>query len=70
MGDCFWCASGAAIGGGLFKTGVLKNFAKSRKTPVSESLFLGLRPGTLLKKRLRYWRFLANFAIFLRTPNL
>ena len=53
---------------------VLRNFAKFTGKHLCQSLFLlklqtsGLRPATLLKKRL--WRrcFLVNFAKFLRTP--
>ena len=44
-----------------------------RKTPVPESLFnkvAGLRPATLLKKRLWHRCFPVNFAKFLRTPFL
>ena len=44
-----------------------------RKTPVPEPLFnkvAGLRPATLLKKRLWHRCFPVNFAKFLRTPFL
>ena len=44
-----------------------------RKTPVPESLFnkvAGLRPATLLKKRLWHRCFPGNFVKFLRTPFL
>ena len=47
------------------RIGVLRNFAIHRKTPV-----LGLRPATLLKKRLWHRCFPVNFAKFLRTPFL
>ena len=56
------------------KKGVLKKFHKIHlKTPVSESLFnrlSGLRPASLLKKRLQHRCFQVNFAKFLRTPFL
>ena len=45
----------------------------NRKTPVPESLFnkvAGLRPASLLKKRLRHRRFPVNFAKFLKTRFL
>ena len=44
-----------------------------RKTPVPEAFFnkvAGLRPATLLKKRLWYMCFLVNFVKFPRTPFL
>ena len=44
-----------------------------RKTPVPETFFskaAGLRPATLLKKRLWYRLFPVNFVKFLRTPFL
>ena len=51
-----------------------KNFAKFRGKHLSQSLFFnkvaGLRPATLLKKRLWHRCFLVNFAKFLRTPFL
>ena len=56
------------------KKGFLKNFAKFAGIHLCQSLFFnkvaGLRPATLLKKRL--WRrcFPANFVKFLRTPFL
>ena len=56
----------------FFKKGVLRNFAKFTGKHLYQSLFLnkvsGLRPATLLKKRLRYRCFPVNFAKFLRTP--
>ena len=39
-----------------------------KKTPVPESKVVGLRPATLLKKRLRHRCFPMNFAKLLRTP--
>ena len=56
------------------KKGVLRNFTKFTGKHLRQSLFFnevaGLRPATLLKKRL--WRrcFPVNFAKFLRTPFL
>ena len=55
------------------KKGVLKNFVKFTGKHVCRSLFFnkvaGIKPAvTLLKKRLRHWRFPVNFANFLRTP--
>ena len=56
------------------KKGVLKNFAKFTVKHLCQSLFfnkvVGLRPATLLKKRLWQRCFLVNFAKFLRTPFL
>ena len=56
------------------KKGVLKNFAKFTGKQLCQTLLFnkvtGLRPATLLKKRL--WRrcFPVNFANFFRTPFL
>ena len=56
------------------KKGVLRNFAKFTGKHLCQSLFfnkvVGLRPATLLKKRL--WRrcFPVNFVKFLRIPFL
>ena len=54
--------------------GVLKNIAKITGKRLCQSLFFikvaSLRPGPLLKKRLRYKCLTVNFAIFLRTPFL
>ena len=59
------------------KKGALKNFAKFTGKQLRQSLFLnkiaGLRPATLLKKRLWHRCFLVNFAkfqrnLFYRTP--
>ena len=54
------------------KKGVLRNFAKFTGKHLCQSLFFnkveGLRPATLLKKRLWHRRFRVNFAKFLRTP--
>ena len=51
---------------------VLRNFTKFRGKHLCQSLFFnkvsGLRPATLLKKRLWHRRFPVNFAKFLRTP--
>ena len=51
---------------------VLKNFAKFTGKHLCQSLVFnkvaGLRPATLLKKRLRHRCFPVNFAKFLRTP--
>ena len=53
------------------KKGVLKSFAKFPGKHLCQSLFFnkvaGLRPGTLLKKRLWHRCFPVNFAKFLRT---
>ena len=49
----------------------VRNFAKFTGKHLCQSLFFnkaeGLRPGTLLKKRLWHWCFPENFAKFLRT---
>ena len=53
------------------KKGVLENFAKFTGKHLCHSLFFkvaGIRPATLLKKRLWHRRFLVNFAKFLGTP--
>ena len=54
--------------------GVLKNFAKFTGKYLCQSLFFntvaGLRPTTLLKKRLWYRCFPMNFVKFLGTPSL
>ena len=56
------------------RIGVLRNFAKLTGKHLCQSLFLnkvaGLRPATLLKKRLWHRCFPVNFAKFLRTPFL
>ena len=56
------------------KKGVLRNFAKFIGKHLCKSFFFnkvaGLRPATLLKKRLWHRCFLVNFAKFLRTPFL
>ena len=53
---------------------VLKNFTKITGKHLCQSLFLnkigGLRPATLLKKRLRHRCFPVNFVKFLRIPFL
>ena len=53
---------------------VLKNFAKYKGKYLCQSLFFnkfaGLRPATLLKKRLWHRCFPVNSAKFLRTPFL
>ena len=54
------------------RKGVLRNFAKFMGKHLCQSLFFnkvpGLRPATLLKKRIRYRCFPVNFPKFLRTP--
>ena len=54
------------------KKGVLGNFGKFKGKHLCQGLFLnkvaGLRPATLLKKRLWHRRFPVNFPKFLRTP--
>ena len=54
------------------KKGVLRNFAMFLGKHLCQSLFFnkvaGLRPATLLKKRLWHRHFPVNFAKFLRTP--
>ena len=56
------------------KKGVLRNFTKFTGNHLCQSLFFnkvaGLRPATLLKKRLWHRRFPVNFVKFLRTPSL
>ena len=56
------------------RKGVLRNLAKFNGKHLCQSLFFnkaaGLRPATLLKKRLWYRCFPVNFAKFLRTPFL
>ena len=56
------------------KKGVLKNFAKFTGKHLCQSFFFnkvaGLRPATLLKKRLWHRCFPVNFTKFLRTPFL
>ena len=58
----------------LCKKGVLRNFPKFTGKHLCQSLFLnkvpGLKPSTLLKKRLWHRCFPVNFAKFLRTPFL
>ena len=57
---------------GVLKKGVLRNFTKFTGKHLCQSLFFnkvaGLRPATLLKKRLWHRCFPMNFAKFLRTP--
>ena len=54
------------------KKGVLRNFTKFTEKHLCQSLFFnkvaGLRPATLLKKRLWHRCFPVNFVKFLRTP--
>ena len=56
------------------KKGVLRNFTKFTGKHLCQSLLFnkvaGLRPATLLKKRLWHRCFPVNFAKFLRTPFL
>ena len=55
----------------FFKKGVLANVAgKYLRQSLIFNKVAGLRPTTLLKKRLRYRCFPLNFAKFLRTPFL
>ena len=58
----------------FIKKGVLKNFAKFRGKHQCQSLFFnkaaGLRPATLLKKRLLHRCFTVNFAKCVRSPFL
>ena len=54
----------------LCKYGVFKNFAKFNGKHLCQSLFnklVGLRPASVLTKRLRHKCFPVNFAKFLRT---
>ena len=59
---------------GVLKKGVLRNFAKFTGKHLCQSLFFnkvaGLRPATLLKKRLWHKCFPVNFSRFLRTSFL
>ena len=54
------------------KKGVLRNFTEFTRKHLRQSLFFkkfaGLRPSTLLKKKLWYRCFSVNFVKFLRTP--
>ena len=56
----------------VLQKGVLRNFAKFLRRQPCQSLFFnkvaGLRPATLLKKRLWHSCFPVNFVKFLRTP--
>ena len=58
----------------LCKNGVLRNIAKFTGKHLCESLFFnkfaGVRPATLLKKKIWHWYFPVNFAKFLRTSFL
>ena len=58
----------------FYKKGALRNFAKFTGKHLCQSLFFnkvaGLRPATLLKKRLWHRRFPVNFTKFQRTPFL
>ena len=55
----------------IYKKGVARNFAKFTGKHLCQSLFFnkmaGLRPATLLKKRLWHMRFPVNFVKFLIT---
>ena len=54
----------------ICKKGVLKNFSKFTGKHLFWSLFFaGLRPATLVKKRLWHRCFPVNFANFIRTPS-
>ena len=61
-------------GGGSMKKGVLRNFLKFTGKHLCQSLFfnkvVGLRPATLIKKKLWQRCFPGNFAKFLRTSFL
>ena len=69
----FWCNRSSHRRCSIEK-GVLKNFAKFTENHLCQSLFFnkveGLRPKTLLKKRLWHRCFLVNFAKFFRTSFL
>ena len=56
----------------MVRKGVLRNFAKFTRKHLCQSLFFnkvaGLRPATLLKKRLWHRCFPVNFVKFLRAP--
>ena len=56
----------------FYKKGVLRNFTKFTRRQLCQSPFFnkvaGLRPATLLKRRLWHRCFPVNFAKFLRTP--
>ena len=58
----------------FYEKGVLRNFARFTGNHLCQSLFFnkvaGLRPATLLKKRLWHRCFPVNFAKFLITPFL
>ena len=58
----------------FFEKGVLRNFTKFTRKHLRQSLFFnkfaGLRPATLLEKRLQRRFFPVNFVKFLRTPFL
>ena len=58
----------------FYVKGVLRNFTKFTGKHLCQSLFFnkvaGLRPATLLKKRLWHRCFPVNFVKFLRTPFL
>ena len=58
----------------LYKKGVLRDFAKFTGKHLRQSLFFnkvsGLRPATLLKKRIWHRCFPLNFVKFLRTALL
>ena len=58
----------------FYKKGVLRNFAKLTGKHLCQGLFFnkvaGLRPATLLKRRLWHRCFLVNFLKFLRTTFL
>ena len=63
---------GSSRPGVFCKKSVLRNFTKFTGKHLCQSLFFnkvaGLRPATLLKKRLWHRCFAANFVKFLRTP--
>ena len=57
---------------GILQKGVLRNFTKLTGKHLCQSFFFnkvpGLRPATLLKRRIWYRCFPVNFVKFLRTP--
>ena len=68
----FYCTFRSSLSEMFCKKGVLRNTAKFTGKHLCKSLFFnkvaGMRPATLLKKRLWHRSFPVNFAKFLRTP--
>ena len=52
----------------FYKKGVLRNFTKFTGKHLCQSIFLSLRPASLLNKRLWHRYFPVNFVKFLGTP--